>query len=74
MLVQSPSLLITDDDREFRETLREAFEPKGFRTILAGDDPWAADPQLVASSTSQWAVELCLGSERANHLRQRPSA
>ena len=37
MLLQSPSLLITDDDREFRETLREALEPKGFRTILASD-------------------------------------
>jgi len=37
MLVKSPSLLITDDDRDFRETLRSAFEPRGFRTILAGD-------------------------------------
>jgi CheY-like chemotaxis protein len=32
-----PSLLITDDDRDFRETLRSAFEPQGFRTLLAGD-------------------------------------
>ena len=37
MLVQSPSLLITDDDRSFRETLRNVFEPQGFRTLLAGD-------------------------------------
>jgi len=37
MLVKSPSLLITDDDRDFRETLQSAFEPRGFRTILAGD-------------------------------------
>ena len=37
MLVEAPSLLITDDDREFRETLRSAFEPRGFRTLLAGD-------------------------------------
>ena len=37
MLVESPSLLITDDDREFRQTLRAVFEPKGFRTLLAGD-------------------------------------
>jgi CheY-like chemotaxis protein len=37
MLIQSPSLLITDDDRGFRETLRGVFEPEGFRTILAGD-------------------------------------
>jgi CheY-like chemotaxis protein len=37
MLVETPSLLITDDDPGFRETLRIVFEPKGFRTILAGD-------------------------------------
>lgn len=37
MLVESPSLLITDDDREFRETLRLGLEPRGFETILAGD-------------------------------------
>ncbi len=33
----SPTLLITDDDRNFRETLREVFEPEGFRTVLAED-------------------------------------
>lgn len=32
-----PSILITDDDRGFRETLRGLFEPQGFRTWLAGD-------------------------------------
>ena len=37
MFVESPSLLITDDDLEFRQTLRGVFEPKGFRTLLAGD-------------------------------------
>jgi CheY-like chemotaxis protein len=31
------SLLITDDDAGFRETLRSVFEPRGFRTLLAGD-------------------------------------
>jgi len=33
----APTLLITDDDRNFRETLREVFEPEGFRTVLAED-------------------------------------
>lgn len=33
----APSLLITDDDADFRSTLRDVFEPRGFRTILAGD-------------------------------------
>ena len=37
MLAESPSLLITDDDREFRETLQVGLEPRGFRTLLAGD-------------------------------------
>lgn len=37
MFVDSPSLLITDDDADFRSTLRDVFEPRGFRTILAGD-------------------------------------
>jgi CheY-like chemotaxis protein len=37
MLFEPPSLLITDDDPGFRETLRVIFEPKGFRILLAGD-------------------------------------
>ncbi len=37
MSVETPSLLITDDDPGFRETLRVAFEPRGFRTLLADD-------------------------------------
>jgi CheY-like chemotaxis protein len=37
MRLQFPSLLITDDDLDFRETLRVVFEPRGFRTLLAGD-------------------------------------
>jgi len=37
MSVEAPSLLITDDDAEFRATLREVFQPRGFHTLLAGD-------------------------------------
>jgi CheY-like chemotaxis protein len=37
MPVETPSLLITDDDQGFRQTLQGVFEPQGFRTILAGD-------------------------------------
>ena len=36
MRLEFPSLLITDDDHDFRETLRAVFEPR-FRTLLAGD-------------------------------------
>lgn len=37
MLITSPSLLITDDDRAFRETLQTVLEPLGVRTLLAAD-------------------------------------
>jgi len=37
MVIENPSLLITDDDSAFRETLQGVFEPQGYRTILAGD-------------------------------------
>jgi CheY-like chemotaxis protein len=37
VLRERPSLLITDDDRDFRETLQGVFEPRGMHTILAGD-------------------------------------
>ncbi|REK09828.1 MAG: response regulator [Planctomycetota bacterium] len=42
MRLQLPSLLITDDDLDFRETLRAVFEPR-FHTILAGDGQEALD-------------------------------
>jgi two-component system chemotaxis response regulator CheY len=32
-----PSLLITDDDAGFRETLCGVFQPRGFRVFSAGD-------------------------------------
>ena len=37
MQILAPSLLITDDDRAFRDTLTGVFEPRGYRTLLAGD-------------------------------------
>jgi CheY-like chemotaxis protein len=37
MVIESPALLITDDDSAFRETLQGVFEPQGYRTILAED-------------------------------------
>ncbi len=36
-MVFSPCLLITDDDRAFRETLSDVFRPRGFRTLLAAN-------------------------------------
>jgi len=37
------SVLITDDDREWRETLREIVEPEGFHTLLASSGEEAVD-------------------------------
>jgi CheY-like chemotaxis protein len=42
MRLQYPQLLITDDDHDFRETLRVVFEPR-FRTLLASDGEEALD-------------------------------
>ena len=36
-------MLITDDDRDFRETLGSIFEPRGFQTLLASDGKEALD-------------------------------
>lgn len=37
MVANLPSVLITDDDLGFRETLRSIIEPEGFHTLLASD-------------------------------------
>ena len=37
MFLNTPFMLITDDDRAFRETLGSLFEQRGFRTMLAED-------------------------------------
>ena len=43
MKIFTPHLLITDDDRAFRETLQGVFEPRGFRTSLAADGAEAVE-------------------------------
>ena len=43
MTLERPSILITDDDPVARETLREIFEPVGFRTFLAESGEEAID-------------------------------
>jgi len=37
MLIETPSILIADDDTAFRETLRQTLEPRGFQTVAAAD-------------------------------------
>ena len=43
VIPNSPSLLITDDDRDVRETLGSIFKPRGFQTLLASDGKEALD-------------------------------
>lgn len=49
MSTDAPSLLITDDDSAFRETLQGVFELQGFRTLQAGDGEEAL--QIVRRET-----------------------
>jgi CheY-like chemotaxis protein len=43
MTLDRPSILITDDDPIARETLRDIFEPVGYRTLLAESGEEALD-------------------------------
>ena len=43
MMLSNPSILITDDDQQFRETVRGVLAPRGYRTLLAGSGPEALD-------------------------------
>lgn len=49
MAALQPSILITDDDLQFRETLGGLLQPCGFRTILAGDGEQAL--RIIRSDT-----------------------
>ena len=70
-----PHLLVTDDDRAFRETLRMGLVARGFEVSVAGDGQEALE--IVVSSE----VHLVLldhhmprltGLETIRRLRQRP--
>jgi CheY-like chemotaxis protein len=37
VLLSPPTILITDDDSAFRQTLQSGFAPRGFLTLLASD-------------------------------------
>jgi CheY-like chemotaxis protein len=43
MTLERPSILITDDDAAARETLRDIFDPAGYRTFLAESGEEAID-------------------------------
>jgi CheY-like chemotaxis protein len=67
------SLLITDDDRHVRETLREIFEPVGYRTLLAGSGEEAIDiaqKQDVHLALMDMHLPRLTGLETMSILRQ----
>jgi two-component system chemotaxis response regulator CheY len=73
MLLKTPSLLITDDDRDFRETLRDVFEPRGFRTLLASDGEQAlriASNEPVHLLVTDMHMPRLSGLETIHRLRQ----
>jgi CheY-like chemotaxis protein len=70
---QPYSLLITDDDRAARETLREIFEPSGFRTLLAESGEEAIDiaqRQDVHLALMDMHLPKLTGLETMSILRQ----
>jgi CheY-like chemotaxis protein len=75
--MEIPSLLITDDDADFRSTLCDVFAPRGFRTLTASDG------EQALSIVSQEPVHLVLldmhmprldGLETARRVRQLHSS
>ena len=42
-MLSIPSILITDDDQQFREAVRGVLVPRGYRTLLAGSGSEALD-------------------------------
>ena len=66
MQIESPSLLITDDDRDFRETVAASFHARGFRTLLAADGEEAV--KIVESEESIHLVMLDLQMPKLDGL------
>lgn len=73
MLVETPSILITDDDHGFRETVRGMFEPLGFRTYSAADGEEAlriVGSQPIHLLLLDMHMPRLTGLETARRLRQ----
>jgi len=72
-LTMPPNLLITDDDRAFRETLCDAFAPSGFRTLSARDGAEAleiARDQSVHLLLTDMHMPRMTGLETIRRIRQ----
>ncbi len=74
MLISPPSLLITDDDSAFRETLCSVFAPRGFRTLTACDGTEALEivaRQPVHVLLTDMHMPRLNGLETIRQIRQR---
>ena len=75
MILSTPSLLITDDDRDFRETLSEVFDRRGFRTLLASDGEQALDiarRETVHLLLTDMHMPRLTGLETIRRIRDTP--
>lgn len=73
MSILAPSLLITDDDLAFRETLQTVFEPQGFRTLTAADGEEAlaiVESQEVHLALLDMHMPKLTGLETIRRLKQ----
>lgn len=69
-----PSLLITDDDGAFRETLRSVFAPRGFQTLTAADGDEAleiVEKQPVHVLLTDMHMPRLSGLETIRRIRER---
>lgn len=73
MFVPPPTLLISDDDSAFRETLRSVFAPRGFNTLLATDGEEALEivrRELVHLLVTDMYMPRMTGLETIRHIRR----
>lgn len=73
MVADVPSILITDDDRDFRETLCGLFEPRGFRTYTAADGAEALEVvrrEEVHLALFDMHMPRLTGLEAIRHLKE----
>lgn len=77
MVADVPSILITDDDRDFRETLCGVFEPRGFRTYTAADGAEALEVvrrEEVHLALFDMHMPRLSGLEAIRHLKEQMHA
>jgi two-component system, response regulator PdtaR len=74
MVSSAPSILITDDDAGFRETVRGMLEPQGFRTLTArsGNETLQilSSPAAVDLLLLDMHMPLLTGLETIRRIRQ----